>query len=213
MVLKRKPMRRKPMRIKRSQTILKRQKLQRGTPLLKKRLQGKIEASKRKKKTKADKYREWLIPEYIIRGGGLKSLIRYSDPLRGIYWYWLSKDVRKKEWEQWGGLCITCLKPIERWEDGQCGHVVSSAECGEFLRFDRRNLTIQHGGCNNPRFSPNAPALNAIHYDQRHGQGAWQWLYDQRKVEAKNPSQEKYRVLIRNLDSFREAQKELQDPV
>lgn len=163
--------------------------------------------TKAKKKTKADVYRDFCLPEFMIRSGGLKKWVRYSDPYRGMYWYWLSRDVRKKEWEKWGGLCLTCLKPIEKWQDGQCGHVVSSAECGEHLRFDRRNLTIQHGGCNNPRFSPNAGALNAIHYDERHGQGAWQALYNERKIDAKNPSKSKYIELIESLDSYREAKR------
>lgn len=167
--------------------------------------------AKVKKKAKTDIYREYFIPEYIIRGGGLKTLLRYSDPLRGIYWYYLSKDVRKKEWEKWRGLCITCLGPIERWQDGQCGHMVPSSMCGEFLRFDRRNLTIQHGGCNNPRFTPQAGALNAIHYDQRYGQGAWQALYDLRKTDTKIPSQTKLKELIEALDSFQEA-KQLSTP-
>lgn len=182
------------------------------------RVAGQISANKAKptpytrakKKTKTDVYREFCLPEFMIRSGGLKKWVRYSDPYRGMYWYWLSRDVRKKEWEKWGGLCLTCLQPIEKWQDGQCGHIVASKGCGEFLRFNRINLTIQHSKCNNPRFSPNAGALNAIHYDQRHGQGAYERLYAMRKTDAKEPNAEQYRNLIQGLQSYQEALKTAQ---
>ena len=180
--------------------------LKRGTLRPKKRATGLLGGKKTKfrahrAKTKSDIYREWLVPEYVVKTGRT----RYANPLRSIYWYWLSRDVRKSEWEKWDGKCLTCLVPLATWEEGQCGHVVASSVCGEFLRFDRRNLTIQHGKCNNPRFRPDAPALNAIHYDQRHGQGAWQQLYDMRKTEAKEPNQQRYRDLIEALPSYQEA--------
>ena len=131
---------------------------------------------------------------------------RYQG-LRGIYWYWLSRDVRESEWDKWDGLCLTCLEPLERWEDGDCGHVVASARCGEYLRFNRINLTIQHKKCNNPRFSPNAGAMNAIHYDQRYGQGAYERLYAMRKTEAKCPRQDEYRELIKAIPAYERSKK------
>lgn len=156
-------------------------------------------AVKRKKRTKMDLTRQWLTPP--------PSYLRYSNVLRGIYWYWLSRDVREKEWIKWNKLCITCLEPIENWEDGDCGHILSSASCGEYLRFNRKNLTIQHKKCNNPRFSPNADALNAVHYDERYGQGAWQELYDLRGVECKEPKTSEYPALIEALDSYQRERK------
>jgi len=148
------------------------------------------------RKTKIGLWREWLVPDGAYH--------RYEG-LRGIYWYWLSRDVRQSEWEKWDGKCLTCLIPLEDWRQGQCGHVIASAGCGEFLRFNRINLTLQHDHCNNPRYTPNASALNAIHYDQRYGKGAWEKLYAMRKIEARNPSQAQYRALISNLKSFKEA--------
>lgn len=154
----------------------------------------------KRKRTQSDLKREWLIPVQSFH-------LRYSG-LRGVYWYWLSREVRKEEWEKWEGKCLTCLVPLETWQEGQCGHVVPSSMCGEFLRLNKINLTIQHSKCNNPRFRPDAPALNAIHYDERFGQGAWQRLYDMRKTEAKEPRQEEYRNLIRSLSSYQEALKQ-----
>ncbi len=154
------------------------------------------EAKKRAKKTKVDLWREWLVPDNAYR--------RYPG-LRGIYWYWLSRDVREKEWKKWDGLCLTCLTTIPHWTDGHCGHVIAAQNCGEYLRFNRINLTIQHAACNSDRITPQASALNALHYDQRHGQGAWDRLYAMTKTVCKAPRQGEYRDLIRSLPSYQKA--------
>lgn len=155
------------------------------------------EAVKRKKTTQAELCRKW---GYF----GQPSNLRYANIMRGLYWYWLSLDVRKKEWEKWNGECITCLIPLATWQEGQCGHMVSSAECGEYLRFNKRNLALQHAACNNPRFNPNAGARNAVHYDMRYGPGAWDALYEERKTECKEPKTSEYPALIEALDSYKE---------
>lgn len=147
------------------------------------------------KKTKNDLKREWLVPNVPLRYVGL----------RGIYWYWLSRDVRKKEWEKWGGECITCLVPLATWEEGQCGHILASSFCGEYLRLNPINLTLQHSKCNNPRFSPHAGVANALNIDKRHGAGYMEMLYSLRKKECKTPTAEEYRALIRALPSYQEA--------
>lgn len=152
--------------------------------------------ARKKKKTIVGLWREWLVPDGALR--------RYKG-LRGIYWYWLSLAVRKDEWEKYGGLCLTCLLPIEHWTMGHCGHIVAAQHCGEYLRFARKNLTIQHPACNSDRITPDAAALNAVHYDERHGLGAWEALRSLKKQEAKNPTQGQYRELIRALPSYQEA--------
>lgn len=145
--------------------------------------------------------RAWCVPD--------KAKMRYGG-LRGVYWYWLSRDIRKSEWEKWGKKCITCEEEIEDWQYADCGHMIASQGCGEFLRFNRINLTIQHKKCNNPRFTPNMSALNAIHYDERHGKGAWLAMWKLRKVRAKEPTADQYRELIQALPSYQEAYAALQ---
>lgn len=157
-------------------------------------------AKKKRSKTKIDLRREWLVPDTTGK-------LRYTG-LRGIYWYWLSRDVRRSEWEKYG-VCITCLNPIEDWTKADCGHIVASAYCGEYLRFNRMNLTIQHKKCNNPRFSPHAGVVNAVNIDARHGVGYMGKLLSLRKKDCKAPSQEEYRQLIRALPSYQEALKSL----
>lgn len=151
---------------------------------------------KKKKRTMVDLWREWNVPDNAYR--------RYKG-LRGIYWYWLSRDVRKEEWEKWDKKCLTCLEVVEDWRDEHCGHIIASDGCGEYLRFNRINLCLQHRKCNAQHIQKQASALNAINYDLRYGQGSWAKLYEMRKIEAKEPKQEEYRELIRGLKSYQES--------
>lgn len=151
---------------------------------------------KRKRKTEVGLWREWLVPDTAFR--------RYKG-LRGIYWYWLSRDIRKSEWIKWDKKCLTCLEVIEDWQYADCGHILASRVCGEFLRFNPINLTIQHKGCNNPRFCPQAGVLNTINIDKRMGAGYMEYLLSLRKQETKEPTAEQYHALIRGLKSYQEA--------
>lgn len=153
--------------------------------------------AKKPRKTKVDLCRLWLVPQP-------PSSLRYTG-LRGIYWYWLSRDVRKTEWEKWNHLCLTCLTEIEDWTKADCGHIVASRFCGEFLRLNRVNLTIQHKKCNNPRFCPQAGVMNAVNYNKRYGPNKFEELLEMRHKQAKEPSQEEYRQLIQSLPSYQEA--------
>jgi len=166
---------------------------------LKKGQKGTKVKSKRKKLTKrrtqADEKREWNIDP--------KTNLRYKG-LRGIFWYWLSRDVRESEWKKYGH-CITCLEPIENWWKADCGHILPASNCGEYLRFHRENLTIQHKKCNNPRFTPDAGIRNGINMDKRHGAGTIAELYEMKKIEKKSPSQEEYRQLIKALPSYKKS--------
>ncbi len=147
------------------------------------------------KKTEIGLWREWLVPDTAYH--------RFKG-LRGVYWYWLSKQIRQEDWEKYG-VCITCLEPIEVWQQADCGHILPSSNCGEYLRFFRLNLTIQHKKCNNPRFTPNAGVLNAIHMDERHGPGTMKYLVSLTKKECKEPTTREYRTLIAELASYQQA--------
>lgn len=157
----------------------------------------KASGRKKPKKTIVGLWRKWLVPDNAYR--------RYVG-LRGIYWYWLSRDVRKSEWVRWNKLCLTCLLPVENWEkDGQCGHVIPSDDCGEYLRLNRRNLTLQHSWCNNPKITPRASVLNARNYNMRFGEGAYEALEKDIKLQVKQPTTEGYKYLILSLPSYQEA--------
>lgn len=151
--------------------------------------------AKKPRVTDISLWREWNVPDGAYH--------RYKG-LRGIYWYWLSRDVRKTDWDRYG-VCVTCLQPVEDWRNADCGHMIPSDRCGEYLRFFRRNLSLQHKKCNNPRFTPHAGVLNAIHMDTRHGAGTMAFLEGLMKKECKEPRQEEYRNLIRGLSSYQKS--------
>lgn len=155
---------------------------------------------KKPRRAKIDLWREWLVPDNAYH--------RYEG-LRGIYWYWLSRDVRKSEWERWEKKCLTCQEEIPSWQEGDCGHILPAANCGEYLRFNRRNLTIQHKKCNNPRFTSDAGIRNAVNYDKRFGIGSMSNLLDLKQTDAKEPKTAEYKTLISSLSSYQEALKAL----
>lgn len=151
--------------------------------------------SKKPAKTEIGIWREWLVPDNAYH--------RFKG-LRGVYWYWLSRQIRKEDWDTYG-VCITCLQPVQNWIDADCGHILPSSNCGEYLRFYRLNLTLQHKKCNNPRFTPNAGIYNAIHMDERHGEGTIKFLMSLTKKETKEPTGKEYKELIQALSSYQEA--------
>lgn len=150
----------------------------------------------RPKKSKVGLRREWLIPDTTGK-------LRYVG-IRGCYWYWLSRDVRRSEWEKYG-VCITCLETIEDWTIADCGHLIASDRCGEYLRLNRMNLTLQHKKCNNSLWTPQAGVLNTLNMDIRHGAGYMENLRGLISKECKEPTTNEYKELIRALSSYQEA--------
>ena len=157
---------------------------------------------KKKKQTKADLYRYWGIPEKLIRGGGLKTLLRYKG-MAGIYWYWLSRQIRYEEFVMFGGKCVSCPSILERWEDGDCGHFLASGSGGFATRFMRENLAFQCKRCNNPSWSPSSPAFFAIEIDKRWGTGTAEKILNLKDVAQKEMEPEEYGVLISALPSYK----------
>lgn len=156
---------------------------------------GLAKRPKKPAKTQIRLWRDWLVPD--------RAYHRFKG-LRGVYWYWLSRQVRREDWQTYG-VCITCLEPVQSWIDADCGHILPSSNCGEYLRFYRLNLTLQHKKCNNPRFTPNAGILNTIHMNERHGSGTMETLISLMKKECKEPTTNEYKELITALPSYQEA--------
>lgn len=148
----------------------------------------------KEKQSVADLQREWNIP--------VGAWMRYPG-LQGVYWYWLSRQVRKEEWEKSGGKCFTCDKKIAHWTQGQCGHIIAVRNCGEYLKFHRDNLRIQMAVCNDQKMTPMAAALNLLAYDRENGAGAWERLWEMRKIPKKPYTQKELRALIEALPSYR----------
>lgn len=97
------------------------------------------------KETTIGLFRAWGLPESFK---GSKRALRYVNPLeKGIYWYHFSQFIRKRDFERWGA-CISCDKPLESWNDGDCGHYIAASKCGIDLLFDPVNCNLECSQCN-----------------------------------------------------------------
>lgn len=147
------------------------------------------------KKHKIDLWREWNVPD--------KAYHRYSG-LKGVYWYWFSRTVRERDYKEHAGLCMTCLTYVEKGDD-QGGHLFAASKCGFALLFHPKNVHLQHSKCNNPRITPQAGVLNAIHIDQRYGAGTVELLAKLKEMKVKEWSKAEYEEKIRALPAYRES--------
>lgn len=153
----------------------------------------------KKKTSKKDLLRQWGLPEKFQWRG-----LAYKQPYqKGIYWYWFSLEVRKRDVEKYG-TCVSCGKPIGMYCDA--GHFMPAGDCGRDLIFDPRNVNAECKGCN--AFDKTHLLGYAQNLDKRYGKGTAQKLRDRRKAykESKTPvkdfSAREYEVLITNLPSY-----------
>lgn len=147
---------------------------------------------KRKKVSKAAFYRSWgIFPGTWIRYSGIK----------GVYWYYFSKTIRNRDYKEHGGLCMTCLKPVERGQD-QAGHLFAAKNCGFALLFHPLNVHLQHSKCNNPRFTPSAGIYNTLHIAHRYGNKAIAQLLNLKETKTKEWSKTEYETKIKELEAY-----------
>lgn len=97
---------------------------------------------KKKKPSKASILRSYGMPaEY-------KSYnLRYKNPLeKGIYWYFFSLAIRKRDIEKYG-TCISCEKEITV-DTCDAGHFIPAGSCGPLLLFHSLNVNAECSHCN-----------------------------------------------------------------
>ena len=125
-------------------------------------------------------------------------LYRRYTGRKGIYWYLFSRFIRERDYREHGGLCMTCLKPVEKGSD-QCGHLFPARDCGFLLLFEPLNNHLQHSKCNNPRFTPSAGIYNTINIEKRYGVGTIEKLAAIKKQKGKEWHQMEYDRRIKEL--------------
>jgi len=156
------------------------------------------------KKSKASIYREYFIPEYLIRGGGLKSLMRYTNPPeKGVYWYYFSLFIRKRDVERWG-VCISCGRPITV-ETCNAGHFMPASTCGRDLLFDPLNVNAECPRCN--AWDETHLLGYAENLDKRYGEGTALSLRKRRAEYHQGPpvkdwKASEYAEKIRSLSTY-----------
>jgi hypothetical protein len=144
--------------------------------------------SSRKKKTKADLWREF--------GFERPAKPRFSG-LRGIVWHVLSLYVRQRDLKAFGPVCVNCG---EEKTDFHGGHFIAAGQCGwDGLALDPENI---HAECSSCNLRDKAKLKYAYHLDLRYGPGTAQKLRDRYNHyrfsgdSFKNFSNVEYRRLI-----------------
>lgn len=146
-----------------------------------------------KKQSKSDLCREWgLSPTQHLRYTGIA----------GIYWVYLSRQIRQEDFNKYGGRCVSCPRRLESWQDGDCGHFVASGDGGFGTRFLRQNLALQCKRCNNPSWCPDAPAFFALEVDKRWGAGTAERILNMKGQKQKEMKKEEYIQRIMELPSY-----------
>lgn len=157
---------------------------------------------KKKKQTKKDILRSWLLPETYNW-----SSLRYKHPAeKGIYWYYFSLFTRQRDVQQWG-TCISCGKPITV-ETSQAGHFIAAHGGGRDLLFDYLNVNAECPNCNGndenhlwgyernliKRYGPEAPKLLKDKF----------FLYKQLTEPVKDWNAATYAQMIKDLPSYQQ---------
>lgn len=150
------------------------------------------------KQSKADFLRSWGLPYPSFQYHHLRYK---SPPEKGVYWYFFSLWVRRRDVAKFGE-CISCGKAITV-ETSQAGHFMPAADCGRDLLFDPLNVNAECSQCN---------AWDATHLlgyaeelDRRRGQGTAALLrkareeYKAKKTPVKDWSKAEYADKIRAL--------------
>lgn len=135
------------------------------------------------KTSKADVYRQYNLPEKLIRSGGLKSLLRYANPIeKGVYWYWFSRQIRQRDVSKYG-TCISCGRELT-FETAQAGHFIPAVKCDRELLFDFQNVNAECAGCN--AFDEFHLVPYARNLDKRWGAGTADSLEARKKAREEN---------------------------
>ena len=96
----------------------------------------------KKKQSKKDILRQWGLPEKFQW-----SNLRYKNPYqKGIAWFYVSLEVRKRDVEKYG-TCIATGLPITM-ENCDAGHFAPAANCGRDLILDLKNIHAERKASN-----------------------------------------------------------------
>jgi hypothetical protein len=99
-----------------------------------------------------------------------------QTPAQKRYWKVVSDTYRKEDFEKYGGLCVSCPRRLERWEDGQLAHYKAWANCNAWFKYERKNLALSCSHCNhiNDGFVAEQFKRELI---RRHGEGVIEWIH------------------------------------
>lgn len=153
------------------------------------------------KQSKADFLRGWGLPYPSFQYHHLRYK---SPPEKGVYWYYFSLFVRRRDIEQWG-VCISCRDPITM-DNSNAGHFMPASDCGRDLLFDILNVNAECERCN--AWDDTHLLGYAEELDRRYGAGTAKQLRKRRDDYKKHPSPikdwkaDEYAQMIARIPSY-----------
>lgn len=71
-----------------------------------------------------------------------------STPTQKRYWKATSDFIRKRDFEKYGGKCVSCPRILADWKDGDCAHFKKYSVCNSWFKFHHTNLALSCKKCN-----------------------------------------------------------------
>jgi hypothetical protein len=98
-----------------------------------------------------------------------------NTPAQKKAWKAISQLVRRRDFEQYGGKCVSCPTRLSDWREGDCGHYKAWSVCHGFFKYEVSNLALQCKGCN--RLSDGTVGTRfGIELQRRYGKSHLDWL-------------------------------------
>jgi hypothetical protein len=85
------------------------------------------------------------VPEWFKK---LPAGAHGSSVIQKKAWTFISRMVRQRDFETWGGKCVSCSRILQSWKDMQCGHYIAWANCNGVFKYHTENLAGQCSHCN-----------------------------------------------------------------
>lgn len=95
-----------------------------------------------------------------------------STPAQERLWRVISEHVRKRDFEAYGGKCVSCPYRFSNWKEAQAGHWLPFSLCNAWYKYDyAHNLAAQCAGCNRSLHRSGAHVGHAMGEElkRRHG--------------------------------------------
>lgn len=71
-----------------------------------------------------------------------------STPAQKRLWRIISEHVRQRDFDAYGGKCVSCPTRLSDWRDGHAGHWLPYSICNAWMKWDISNIHLSCPSCN-----------------------------------------------------------------
>ena len=111
-----------------------------------------------------------------------------STPAQKRLWWVVSRKVRQDDWKEWP-YCRACEFPIEDWTKAQAGHFKRYSICHSWFKFEPKNITLIHAGCNTRDDGADYYRIGE-HLIAKYGKNHLKWIEEENKKYSGQKMQE-----------------------